>query len=174
MTAEEVKRVLIAIGQIQRDVAEIKRATCGGGARAGTSAAAGGEVASDRDLDSEHGNFVVKRDPKNWPGESCAGRRLSECPADFLDMLASLKDWQAGKNDEEGTEEKKKYAGYDRRDAGRCRGWSQRIRNGWKSDKPARAAAGGGGGPKGTADDFGYGGDEDIPFVTCESPWWKP
>ncbi len=96
-------------------------------------------VAPDSDLDSERGNFAVKKDPKQWKGESCVGRTLSECPPEFLDLLAETKDFKAGKEDEDaaalaGAEQaqKKKYASYSRKDAARCRGWAARLRAGWK------------------------------------------
>lgn len=120
----------------------------------------GGVVAEARDLDGQYGDPTVKKDPKQWPGESYAGCKFSECPADYLDILADLKDWMADKDEQKGTPDGTKYAKYGRLDAARARGWSERKRNGWVP--PERLA---GGGKGGTADDFGYdSAADDIPF----------
>lgn len=50
------------------------------------------------DLDSEQGNFVVFKDPPLWVrdgGESFAGKRLSECPPEYLDAVSSYEQWRA-------------------------------------------------------------------------------
>lgn len=120
----------------------------------------GGVVADARELDSQYGDPTVKKDPKQWPGESYAGCKYSECPPEYLDVLADLKDWMADKDEQKGTPDGTKYAKYGRLDASRARGWSERKRNGWTPPAPPA----GGGGPAGTADDFGYGGDDEIPF----------
>lgn len=82
-------------------------------------------VASDADLDGQYGNPEVRaKDPRDWTGEPMKGRRFSECPAAYLDMLAERFDFFAGQE----TDAKK--AGYCRKDAARARGWAQRIRDG--------------------------------------------
>lgn len=86
--------------------------------------------AADVDLDSEYGNFSIRKDPPKWVGRSFVGCRLSECTPDFLDAFASFCDWKAGKDESEGTPEKLKYAGYARKDAARARGWAKRLRSG--------------------------------------------
>lgn len=96
-----------------------------------TSAPAAPAVASDFDLDSQYGNPEVRKDSPQWlklGGASYVGRRFSECPADYLESLASFFEWKAGKDEAEGTPEKLKYAGYARKDAGRARGWAKRNR----------------------------------------------
>lgn len=88
-------------------------------------------LASDRDLDGSHGNPEIKFMPRDWSGENCKGRPMSECPAAFLDMLAETLDYFAQKAEE--SDEKyngKPVAPYKRADAARARGWAKRIRDG--------------------------------------------
>lgn len=100
----------------------------------GYASVAAGAIADDRELDSDKGDPEVRKDPKRWNGESMVGRRYSECRSEFLEVLASFKEWSAA-NPREGADPK--YADYDRRDAARARGWARR--NGGKS-MPATAA----------------------------------
>lgn len=89
-------------------------------------------VASDRDLDGKWGNPVVKFMPRDWTGPNFKDRRLSECPPDLLDLLASTFDWfgdQAERTNER-TNSGKSVADYKRADAARARGWAKRIRDG--------------------------------------------
>lgn len=131
--------------RIAKDVADIKAAMAAGvGASAAalgiattSGSGAGGGVASERELDSEHGDPIIRKDPPRWSGESFVGAHYSEATPEYLDDLASFNDWKASKN--EGVEAKKKYAAYDRRDAARARGWAARLRAGWK---PATATNG--------------------------------
>jgi hypothetical protein len=77
------------------------------------------------DLDGPHGDPEVKaKDPRDWTGAPMKGRKFSECPAEYLDMLADRFDYFAER------EEDAKKAGYDRLDAARARGWAERVRNG--------------------------------------------
>ncbi len=97
-------------------------------------------VADDGDLDSQFGNPTVRKDPTLWirgGGASYEGKPFSECPSDYLLSLASFFDWQAGKDEAEGTPEKLKYAGYARKDAARARGWAKRDRETPKIPIPA-------------------------------------
>jgi hypothetical protein len=81
---------------------------------------------SDADLDSPHGNFVVNmKDPRDWSGDSMNGRTLSECPPEYLDLMAARFEYFAGE------EPDAKKRGYKLKDAARCRGWAARLRNGW-------------------------------------------
>lgn len=89
------------------------------------------EIASDADLDGKYGNPEVRFDPRDWPAESCKGLRMSECPADFLDMLAETFDYFAAKAEETNEQYNgKPVAPYKRKDAARARGWAKRIREG--------------------------------------------
>lgn len=100
-------------------------------------------VAAASDLDGKYGNPVIKaRDPRDWTGESMVGRLMSDCPAEYLDMVAERAEFFAGKNDEaqalaNNGQPKSKY---DRLDAARARGWAARIRSGWKSDDTTSTA----------------------------------
>ncbi len=93
------------------------------------------QIASDSDLDGQWGNPLVRaKDPKAWTGESQLGKSFSECPAEYLDLVASRLDFFAEKAEAEGTltTSGKPVAPYNRRDAARARGWAQRIRHGYK------------------------------------------
>jgi hypothetical protein len=87
--------------------------------------------ASDAELDGQYGDPVIKaKDPRNWTGAPQQGKKFSECPAEYLDMVAERLDYftsQLGDSDED-----KKKRGYNMKDAARARGWAKRIRNGWK------------------------------------------
>ncbi len=97
-------------------------------------------VASDADLDGQYGNPEVKKNPPRWQGESCVGRRYSECPVEFLDEMAGFQSWAAGKEDAKAAAESdeaakktaEKNAWYARQRAGYARGWAARLRAGWK------------------------------------------
>lgn len=85
-------------------------------------------TASDKDLDSPHGNPEIKaKDPRDWTGPSMNGKRMSECPATYLDLLADRYDFFATKEQDE----KKQH--YAKLDAARARGWAVRVRAGYKA-----------------------------------------
>jgi hypothetical protein len=123
------------------------------------STASSGDTASDRDLDGQWGNPIIRKDPKRWDASqgSYVGCKYSECPPEYLEAVAALKDWQAGMDDKKGGEEDKRKAKFARLDAARARGWAQRLRNGWKAPEQK------------ISDTFGDGvtfkqGEDDIPF----------
>ncbi len=92
-----------------------------------------GQQAPQVDLDGPHGDPVIKaKDPRDWSGEPMRGRRFSECPAAYLDMLADRYDYFAAKPDSE--EKDRKYA---RLDGARARGWAARLRAGWTPPQSA-------------------------------------
>jgi len=92
----------------------------------------------DSELDSDHGNPIVRKDPTNWKGRSFQGKRFSECSPEYLDLIARVKEWSAGKN--EADPAKKKYADYDRLDAARARSWAARKRrDDWVEPQPSAA-----------------------------------
>jgi hypothetical protein len=99
-------------------------------------------VASDRELDGQYGNPVVKFNPRDWTGGSCKGRRLSECPPEFLELLAATFDYFAEQAEQknERTNSGKPVAEYKRADAARARGWAKRMRDGKHTPVPAGAA----------------------------------
>lgn len=77
------------------------------------------------DLDGPHGDPILKaKDPRDWSGQTQVGKRMSECPSEYLDLLATRYDYFAGKE----TDSKK--AGYNRLDAALARGWAVRVRAG--------------------------------------------
>lgn len=85
-------------------------------------------------LDSERGDFAVKaKDPRDWTGPPMTGRKLSECPATYLDLLAERYDFF---NQKETDPQKRKY---NTLDAARARGWAARIRAGYKSTEAPAA-----------------------------------
>lgn len=154
--------------RIAKDVADIKAAMAAGvgasaaalGIATSTGGGAGGGVASERELDSEHGDPIIRKDPPRWSGESFVGCHYSQTTPEYLDEVAGFKDWQASKND--GVEAKKKYAAYDRKDAARARGWAARMRAGWKPPRANGAAGNGQAANDEDYDDGGYG--DEVPF----------
>lgn len=97
---------------------------------------AGGEVAVDTaDLDSKYGDPLVRaKDPRDWTGEPMKGRNFSQCPPEYLDMLAARFDFFASR------ESDPKKAKYNRLDASRARGWAARKRGGWQSPQVVDAS----------------------------------
>lgn len=70
---------------------------------------------------------VVKLLPKHWKGEDLRGRRYSECPPNFLGMLAHMLDAFADKNEEDGDPQKQRYAKWDRENAETARKWRAKL-----------------------------------------------
>lgn len=88
------------------------------------------EAAQPADIDGKFGDPDIRKDPsvKYWSGESYQGKKMSQCPPDYLEAFAKYKDACAHMNEREGNPEKAKYVGYDRRDAKRARAWAERLR----------------------------------------------
>lgn len=130
----------------------------------------GPEVAEDYELDSQYGDPPIKKDPTAnfWKGPSHVGRRLSECSPDYLDAFAKYKDFLAGLDEKKGTEQKRKYADWGRKDAARARGWARRLRAGWV--RP-RASVGQQFGPLGGGAGFGHAGGETTTFGGGGNPF---
>jgi hypothetical protein len=119
-----------------------------------------GAIASDRDLDGQYGDPEVRaKDPRDWNGPSMKGRHFSECPPEYLDLIAERLDYFAEQADEEGkkTEKGQPVSKYNRADAARARGWAKRIRDG-RHVQTTPATSGGAGWADGPNDD-------DIPFA---------
>jgi hypothetical protein len=156
------------LDRIERQLAAIA-AHLGIGAKPAAGAfRAAAQVATDSDLDGQYGNPEIRRDPKDWKGESFVGRCFSDCPAEYLDLVANLNDWRAKKDDEAGaagevnSKNKPKDGHFARLDAARARGWAARARSAPRPKAPPRPAA---------EDPFGYGGssnEDPLPFL------WKP
>jgi len=129
------------LSQILTELKGIRAALANGGGKAdarSSSPTGGGAVANDRELDSDYGDPVVRKDPKRWNVDvngSYAGCNFSECPPDYLDALADLFDWMGDKDEEDGKMYKGKPSSvYKRKDAARARGWAKRLRAGWKPE----------------------------------------
>src|SRR4051812_5509778 len=53
---------------------------------------------NDRVCDGQHGDPLIKaKDPRDWAGDSMKGRKFSECPPEYLDLLAARYDYFAEK-----------------------------------------------------------------------------
>ena len=98
-------------------------------------------VASDRDLDGQYGNPVIRTDPRRWDGPTFRGRRYSECPPEYLDALAEFLEWQGQQSDKknERSNSNRPLGDYRRQDAARARGWAKRIREGKVQQAPRQA-----------------------------------
>ncbi len=102
------------------------------------------QLADASDLDGQYGDpIIMQKDPRDWRGDTQHGKRYSECPPEYLDLVASRLDYFAEKADAENklTAGGKPVGPLNRRDAARARGWAARLRGGWKSSTPAAAAA---------------------------------
>ncbi len=107
-------------------------------------------VATDRDLDGKYGDPAIRaKDPRDWTGESQLGKPMSECPPEYLEMVADRLDYFSE------TEEDAKKLKYQRLDAARARGWAARKRNG--RQPPTHE-------PTGFPSDAATVTDDDIPF----------
>lgn len=99
--------------------------------------------ANDRVCDGPIGDPIVKwKDPRDWTGDSMKGQKFSECPPDYLDMLAERFDYfiqrntealnaTAGDGDPAEIAKLEKDIKYGKLDAQRARGWAARLRNGY-------------------------------------------
>jgi hypothetical protein len=98
------------------------------------SAAVPHEVATDRDLDGKWGNPLIRFNPRGWKGPTFKDRKMSQCPPEFLDLLAEAHDWFADKADRTNemtkSDHPKPKAPFERQAAARARGWAKRLREG--------------------------------------------
>jgi hypothetical protein len=105
---------------------ESLKAICAAIVQLADKAAAKRDGNNDRICDGPHGDPLVRaKDPKDWTGEPMKGKRFSECPPDYLDMLAERFDYFASR-EEDATKQK-----YNLLDARRARAWAARLRAGW-------------------------------------------
>ncbi len=90
---------------------------------------ASGLFVEDKDLDAPNGNPKVKFPPRQWRGADFKGKLFSECPPEFLEMLADALRWSAD-HPKAGTdpETAAKWAKYGRADARRAMSWARRLR----------------------------------------------
>lgn len=182
-------KVLTTLEAIARDVAELKGMllVMSSGQRSGSSANGSSSgprgdapsIATDHDLDGEHGDPMIKYDPKPkyWSGDSFVGYRFSETSPEYLDATAKYLDACAYMFAKDPDEKKQKSATYKAKDAARARGWAARLRQGGGSRVHTQPSGGGTG-----AEDYLGGGeptssvyaDDDIPFAMVESRWTRP
>lgn len=114
----------------------------------------GKAVASEAELLGKYGDPEVRFDPRDWTGPSFKKRKMSDCPAEFLELYADAKEYFGRKAEEENklTSSGKPAARYEFADAARARGWAKRIRegkhmpttepvNGWTGGTPWAADA---------------------------------
>ncbi len=102
--------------------------------------------ANDSVCNGPHGDPIVKaKDPRDWTGDPMKGRKFSECPPTYLELLADRYDYfmeraEAAKkdaDDDEQLQKAEKDAKYAKLDAARARGWAARLRAGWTAPAPA-------------------------------------
>lgn len=164
--------------RIAKDVADIKAAMSAsvvatasalgvqvGGGASGTGPSGPATAA---EMDSTYGDPEIKRDPARWTGDSFVGCRFSETSPEYLNCLADFKDWQADKDEKSGAKDNKgrPKSGWARKDSRLARGWSARLRAGWKPKSGGVGNGGSGAGPAAppvTDEDYGSG-DDEIPF----------
>ncbi len=92
------------------------------------------------DLDGPHGDPEIRaKSPRDWTGESQQGKRFSQCPPEYLEMVADRLDYFAEQNAASDDPEAQKKANYNKKDAARARGWAARIRAGYVpvADEPS-------------------------------------
>jgi len=88
-------------------------------------------IASDADLDGKYGDPAIRaKDPRDWTGDSMLGRPYSDCPPEYLEMVADRLDYFNSLLGDSADDQKKRK--YQSLDAARARGWAQRKRNGWQ------------------------------------------
>ena len=90
-------------------------------------------MAPAENLDGPFGNPIIKaKSPRDWAGADMTGKKLSECPPEYLDLCASRSEFFAAKNDDEGAKDDKgrPKSYWDRKNAALARGWAERIRSG--------------------------------------------
>lgn len=133
----------------------------------GKAGAVGKAEATDEELDGRFGDPAVRKDPKRWAGASYVGAKYSECPSDYLLVLAESLEYFADLDSKKADPKKHKngtpYWQYNLKDAKLARGWARRNR-GRTFDPPTGGVASDDGGSASGADDFGGSPDGEIPF----------
>lgn len=152
MTGDRVADALERIAAALEQMARTPTAAQGGGSSAMVSA-------TDMELDSQYGDPEVRKDPKRWIGAPIAPCKMSECPVDYLEELASFFDWQAENPRAYGKYSAEQIANYRRKDAAKARGWARRKRAGWKSASEREPQS-----SEPVSDDWSAGSGDDIPF----------
>jgi hypothetical protein len=86
----------------------------------------GPAIATEYEMSGDKGDPKVRTTPRDWKGQDFKGCNLSATTPEFCDLYAEMLEYFAGKNPDA------KKAEWDRKDARRARGWSKRLREGWK------------------------------------------
>lgn len=126
----------------------------GNGAPAGGGNSGAPAVASDRELMGQYGDPTVRRDPRRWLGASYVSANYSQCPTDYLLVLAEQLEWSAEKDQEKGEAAGKNNRGefwwkWNLKDAAKARGWA--ARNAGKVMPPPQSSDDGAVGDDGAA-----------------------
>lgn len=139
-TGEDALRVLESIDATLKAMLALAQQRTAQARAAGPKA-----IATDRDLDGQYGDPVLKFMPRDWSGQSFKEAHFSECPPELLDMVSETLEWAAGQSESKGelTAKGKPVAGYKRQDAARARGWAKRMRDG--THRPSAVNDGSGG-----------------------------
>jgi hypothetical protein len=140
-----------------------------------------GPAGSDIDTSDPKQDVAIRKDPtaKYWTGRGYVGRKLSECPADYLLAFARYKEacaYMAEKNTPD-DETKMKYARYDKLDARRAKAFAARAEASQPRPTPPSSAPQSGGSSGDYASDFADScADDEIPFVVdaIRLGWWRP
>lgn len=133
--SEETVRLLKSIDASLKDLVAIAKQR----PRGSTSSASTGGEATDAEMDDpKWGDPTIRRDPKRWTGERMVGRRYSETSPEYLEVLATFKDWQAQQDEAtNATDDKgRPKSQWARKDARIARGWAARLRAGYKPKPP--------------------------------------
>lgn len=95
----------------------------------------------DRLLEGQYGDPIVKaKSPKDWMGDDMTGKRFSECPPAYLDLVADRCEYFITKNtdalkgvtDDDEEAKLRKDIKYGTLDRDRAIGWAARLRSGWQ------------------------------------------
>ena len=117
-------RVLV-LAEMRKQTALLERIL----AALGTAAPA----ANDSVCNGPHGDPTIRaKKPRDWTGPEMIGRKFSECPPEYLDLLADRYDYFAGKDDAD-----PKDVRDAKLDAARARAWAARLRAGWTAPTPS-------------------------------------
>ncbi len=130
--ADNALTVLVSIDKTLKELVALMRASVG--------AKNGHRAAPEADLDGPHGDPEIRaKSPRDWTGESQQGKRFSQCPPEYLEMVADRLDYFAEQNAASDDPEAQKKANYNKKDAARARGWAARIRAGYVpvNDEPS-------------------------------------
>lgn len=77
-------------------------------------------------------DFDINTDPRDWKGASYKGKKMSEAPREYLDMLAGMYDFFAEKSEKESAVLKNgnPKAPWDRKLAETARQWAKHAKSG--------------------------------------------